>query len=91
VKEMYIDIEPADEVWKEQYGESTTRVKIKEDNHFGIVYLSRENAMILRAARDMFKALDKLEQETWAPIPDDERFLRMRKICRSVMAKVEGK
>lgn len=57
MKEMYIDIQPAEASWKECYGDDLTRVKIKEEGHFGIVYLSLDNARILFAAKKLHEAL----------------------------------
>lgn len=59
MKEMFIDIRPADDCCREQFGDDAMNVKIKEDGHFGSVILSRENALILRAAVKLYEAVKK--------------------------------
>lgn len=49
------------------------------------------NAHVVAAAPDLLEALVKIEEETWAPIHDKERFLRMRNIARAAIAKAEGR
>ena len=51
----------------------------------------RGDIRILSAGvEELLEALVKLEEETWAPVPDDERFIRMRDIARAAIAKAEG-
>lgn len=73
-----------------------TIIVYSDTNHFadsgicGETYEERiANARLIAAAPDLLDALIKLEEETWAPIPDEERFLRMRNIARAAIAKAE--
>lgn len=54
---MFVDIQPADELWREQYGDDANLVKVMEDGHFGLLILSRDNARILQAARALYAAV----------------------------------
>lgn len=49
------------------------------------------DARLMAAALDLFDTIVKLEEETWAPIPDEERFLRMRNIAQAAIARAEGR
>ena len=62
MKLLHIDIRPADDIWREQYGDPTMMsVRIGEEYngrlHYSSVLVSLENALILHAAQDLCSAV----------------------------------
>lgn len=61
MKELYVDLHPADDCWKEQFrDDSLTVVRIGEEMdgrvHHSSVMVSRANALVLQAAQALYKA-----------------------------------
>ena len=62
MKPLHVDIRPAQDYWREQYGDPTMMsVRIGEEYdgrlHYSSVIVSRENALILEAAQNLYSAV----------------------------------
>ena len=73
VKDLMVDIRPADEIWRERSGEDAVTIRIGEGGHYGSVIVSEANARILKAAQALYKAakmaedfLTPADEQLWA-------------------------